>query len=264
MSHSTPSFDARILLLCVVALAAQVTWQIVGGGIAVALIGAGSVLAIYLFLKGVFAAFIVGVTALARRLTATGFGGSVRAGSLVYGLPLIAFSALLALPLAETGLTLSVTAAIGWSLMALFVAIGEEAVFRGILHRTIAPLGYWPTALITSLGFGAIHLLGLFSEMPDQVILAQCVMATAIGFVFFLVRQSAGSLWTVIFLHWLVDSCAFVANGGIAVPDNPDTTAAMMLGVAAAMMIWAIPAMIIQNRRQRSVPAPSLDGAVPA
>ncbi|WP_421787930.1 CPBP family intramembrane glutamic endopeptidase [Hyphobacterium sp.] len=265
MSRSASPFDGRTLLLAIIAIIALIAWQIIGGGLAVALLGAGGLLAVYLFLKGVFAAFIVGLAALFGRLRAVGLAGSVRPGSIIYGLPLIALSALLALPLLQDGLTIPVSAAIGWSLMALFVSIGEETVFRGVLHRAVAPMGYWATAVITSVSFGAVHLLGLFSAMPPELIFVQSLMAACIGLVFFLVRQSEGSLWTVLFLHWLIDSCAFVAGGGITVPENVTETMIGMLAVAAVMLGWAIPAMIIQKRRvDKNAAAPADPATSPA
>jgi membrane protease YdiL (CAAX protease family) len=248
MSHSTQTFDARTLLLCVIAIALAVGWQVFGGGLGVALLGTGSLLAIYLFVKGAFAAGIVGLTALFGRLNATGFAGTIKPMSIVYGIPLIGLALVLGAPLLN-GLTLPLTSAIGWAVLALFVAIGEETVFRGIIHRTIAPLGYWATAIITSVSFGAMHLFGLFSAMPSELIIAQSVMAASIGFVFFTVRQSARSLWTVIFLHWLIDTCAFVAHGGIAVPEDVQMAIFGIVGITAVMMAWAIPAMIIQKKR---------------
>ncbi|MEE2526025.1 type II CAAX endopeptidase family protein [Hyphobacterium sp. HN65] len=250
MTEADRSFDLRILFAALIGVLGLLAWQVLGGGIAVALVGNSNPLLLYLFIKGVFAGFIILLAILFGRLEAVGFRRPAGLSSLVYGTPVIALSLLLASQMLQTGLVVSLAVAAGWALMALFVSIGEETVFRGLLYRLMAPLGYWATAIVTSSAFGAIHLLGLFSPLPDALIYAQCIFAASVGLVLFTVRTAGGSLWTVLFLHWFIDAAAFVSAGGVnpALANADEAIPRFLLG-AAIMLAWGLPAAVIQKRR---------------
>jgi membrane protease YdiL (CAAX protease family) len=89
---------------------------------------------------------------------------------------------------------------LGWGLLhlALFTAVGffEEFLFRGYTQFTLADgIGFWPAALILSLGFGAVHL----SNPGEGPVGAASVALVGIFFAFTLYRT--GNLWYAVGLH---------------------------------------------------------------
>jgi membrane protease YdiL (CAAX protease family) len=221
-----------------------------GARLSVALFGQENVVALFNVVKGLDALVLLVIAAVFGRLAAIGFRSPVKLSSMLYGVPIFATCVLLALPLVSRGLTISVPEAVGWSLVALSVGLGEEILWRGMLYRLLSPLGMWLNALLTSAAFGSVHLLGLLSGLPVELVIAQSIMAAAIGLVFFAVRYSAGSLWTAVFLHFLIDAVAFVAFGGvhILVARGPEFIP-FMWGIAAVHAVWGIGSLIVLSRK---------------
>lgn len=97
-------------------------------------------------------------------------------------------------------LALSSKGIVGWGLfhLVLFTAVGffEEFVFRGYTQFTLADgVGFWPAALILSLGFGAVHL----RNPGEGPVGAASVALVGIFFAFTLRRT--GNLWYAVGLH---------------------------------------------------------------
>jgi len=88
----------------------------------------------------------------------------------------------------------------GWGLLhlVLFTVVGffEEFMFRGYTQFTLADgIGFWPAALILSLGFGAVHL----GNPGEGLVGAASVALVGIFFAFTLRRT--GNLWYAVGLH---------------------------------------------------------------
>ena len=77
-------------------------------------------------------------------------------------------------------------------LLALGSALGEEIMFRGVLHPR---LGLWVTALM----FGAMHL------SPRRALWPWTVFALVMGVVLGLLTDYSGTLWPAIVLHFAVN-----------------------------------------------------------
>lgn len=97
-------------------------------------------------------------------------------------------------------LALSSKGIVGWGLLhlVLFTAVGffEEFLFRGYTQFTLADgIGFWPAALILSLGFGAIHL----NNPGEGLVGAASVVLVGLFFAFTLYRT--GNLWYAVGLH---------------------------------------------------------------
>ena len=97
-------------------------------------------------------------------------------------------------------IALSSKGIIGWGLLhlVLFTVVGffEEFMFRGYTQFTLGDgIGFWPAALLLSLGFGAVHL-GNPGEGPVG---AASVALVGIFFAFTLYRT--GNLWYAVGLH---------------------------------------------------------------
>jgi uncharacterized protein len=97
-------------------------------------------------------------------------------------------------------LALSSKGIVGWGLfhLVLFTVVGffEEFLFRGYTQFTLADgIGFWPAALILSLGFGAVHL----RNPGEGPVGAASVALVGIFFAFTLRRT--GNLWYAVGLH---------------------------------------------------------------
>jgi CAAX protease family protein len=97
-------------------------------------------------------------------------------------------------------LALSSKGILGWGLLhiAIFTAVGffEEFLFRGYTQFTLADgIGFWPAAIILSLGFGALHL----GNPGEGRVGAASVALVGLFFAFTLRRT--GNLWYAVGLH---------------------------------------------------------------
>lgn len=81
-------------------------------------------------------------------------------------------------------------------LLFLFVGLYEEFLFRGYVQFTLSKwVGFWPAALLLSLGFGAVHL----HNRGESWVGAASVSLVGLLFAFTLKRS--GNLWYAIGLH---------------------------------------------------------------
>jgi membrane protease YdiL (CAAX protease family) len=101
-------------------------------------------------------------------------------------------------------LALSSSGILHWGLLhlVLFTLVGffEEFLFRGYMQFTLADgIGFWPAAILLSLGFGAVHL-GNPGEGPVG---AASVALVGIFFAFTLYRTD--NLWYAVGLHATFD-----------------------------------------------------------
>lgn len=97
--------------------------------------------------------------------------------------------------------------------IALLGSVSEEIVFRGGLWTALRPLGHWPVLLLTSAGFGAVHLQGLMTDIPDVLIHAQAFMAFSIGLIFAAMRIASGSIWPPLAGHAVFNWLSFSITG---------------------------------------------------
>ena len=86
--------------------------------------------------------------------------------------------------------------AIFWAVFFVAVGLFEEFFLRGYTQFTLSRgLGFWPTALILSSAFGAIHL---GNQGEDKV---GALGAAIIGLFFCLTLRRTGNLWFAVGLH---------------------------------------------------------------
>jgi membrane protease YdiL (CAAX protease family) len=83
-----------------------------------------------------------------------------------------------------------------WGVFFLLVGFFEEFLARGYTQFTLAQgIGFWPTAVLLSIGFGAIHL----GNEGEAWIGA--LAAGVIGFFFCLTLRRTGNLWFAVGFH---------------------------------------------------------------
>jgi CAAX protease family protein len=81
-------------------------------------------------------------------------------------------------------------------LLFLFVGLYEEFLFRGYVQFTLSKvMGFWPAAILLSVGFGLIHL----GNRGEDWVGAMSVAAVGLLFAFTLKRS--GNLWYAVGLH---------------------------------------------------------------
>ena len=102
--------------------------------------------------------------------------------------------------------------ALEWAAAFLLVGIYEEFFFRGYLQFTLTSgMGFWPAALLLSLGFGAVHL----RNPGEGPVGALSVFVT--GMFLCLTLRRTGTLWFAIGFHAAYD---FGETYVYSVPDS--------------------------------------------
>ncbi len=96
----------------------------------------------------------------------------------------------------------------------LCVGFLEEVVFRGFLFVAIAKDNVKSAIIISSLTFGAGHLINLFNGSGMDLVsnLCQICFAVAAGFLFVTVFYRGGSLFPCIIVHSAINTLSTFAN----------------------------------------------------
>lgn len=203
----------------------------------------------YLISKGSFA--IMMLVLMAQYGTWRFFG--LHAGHswrfLVPSLPILVLT-VLAMVNPEAAYSLSAAATVGWVSVTLAVGIGEEAVFRGILWRALGDHSLAFRAFVTSALFGGAHLMGLFTDLPWQIIVSQAVFAFGMGMVFAAIRVVSGSLIAPIALHTIFDAGVIVAAGGVNEMLGEALNPLQLLIPGVFFLAWGTGCLWFINRRR--------------
>ncbi len=109
--------------------------------------------------------------------------------------------------------------AIFWGAFFLLVGFYEEFLTRGYSLFTLSlKLGFWPSAILLSLGFGALHF-----ENPKENTIG-VIGAALIGFFFCLTLRRTGSLWFALGFHatwdWGETFLYSVPDSGLMMPGH--------------------------------------------
>ena len=99
-------------------------------------------------------------------------------------------------------------------LLMLSVGFLEELIFRGFLFEALRKKNLKPAVIVSSLTFGAGHILNLFngSGMSLAAVLHQIVLAVLLGFVFVMVYLRSGSIIPCILAHQTINILSAFAN----------------------------------------------------
>lgn len=95
--------------------------------------------------------------------------------------------------------------------------ITEELIFRGLLFRAIEKNSLKEAVIISSLTFGAGHIINLFTGGAGIETVLQVLYAAAIGFAFVMVLLKSGSILPCIVTHSFINvSAEFSVPGSTA------------------------------------------------
>lgn len=105
---------------------------------------------------------------------------------------------------------------------------GRELPIRGVI-------------LISAAGFGAVHLIGLLSELHPAVVLAQAYAAFALGLIFAGARARDVSIVVPIFAHTVFDFLALSAQGTVTqMFENVPQVVGGMLFSGTIALVWGL------------------------
>jgi uncharacterized protein len=113
------------------------------------------------------------------------------------------------------------------------IGLSEEWMFRGILFQALRTrFRLWPAIIVSSVLFGAIHVLNAFVTGDLLLACLQAVAASMSGVLFVAILIRTGSIWPAIVYHALWDFGALVATYGAVqtpLPDGPLPLAAYVV-----------------------------------
>lgn len=133
---------------------------------------------------------------------------------------------------------------------ALLGSFSEETMFRGFLYAGLRDaLPVWPAILLTSLLFGAPHVLNFALVGHLGTAVGQAVFAGLSGIMFLSLRIRTGSLWPVILLHaaWNAGLILIGREAAPLAPDEPLPALAVLLTAAAMLPLLAYPIWLLRD-----------------
>ncbi len=99
-------------------------------------------------------------------------------------------------------------------LTVLVATFGEEALFRGLMLRAMAPSGLVRAMILTSLLAGALQFGASTLTGPWPEAILATVLTTCGGFTYAALRWRTASIWPVLLLHTLVSLAIAISTPG--------------------------------------------------
>ena len=119
-------------------------------------------------------------------------------------------------------------------------SFGEELMFRGLVFHWFRDLSVRKQILISALGFGGLHLLGLRSGIEPAVIFAQIYLAASFGIIFGYARARDYSIMIPILVHIVFNFITLGSKGGVAEAASSGSTEQVVIGIlAVGTFTWA-------------------------
>ncbi len=96
--------------------------------------------------------------------------------------------------------------ALAWAVAMVVLGLFEESLFRGYPQITLASgMGFWPAAVLLSVGFGALH----YFTKPHET-LADATSVALIGLFLCLTLRRTGNIWFAVGYHAAFDYAALI------------------------------------------------------
>lgn len=135
----------------------------------------------------------------------------------------------------------SVTDAAKIFVFCLATGIGEELMFRGLVFHWFRQLPPRGLVLVSASAFGAVHLIGLGSEIHPAVILCQAYFAFAAGLIFAGARARDVSILLPIAVHAGFDFLAISAKGSVSQTfENVEQMVTGLLFTGTVALLWGL------------------------
>ena len=129
----------------------------------------------------------------------------------------------------------------GESLMQFVNAFGEELLFRGVIFALLLRLAPWQLFALSSLLFGAMHLIHGVMDANWPGAIHQALVTTAGGLLFVAVRHRTGSLWLAIAAHMLVNLSIIFSNVGPTMGEAGEELAQnIAIALEVALAAWVL------------------------
>lgn len=146
----------------------------------------------------------------------------------------------------------------------LAVGVTEELLFRGLITRMIfekygnSTVGVWLTVLVSSLLFGAVHLINAVGGAADlSGVLVQMVGAAALGMCISAIYLRTGSLWAVALLHAFMDIAALLPSGIYGIADIGDMVGGYGADSLVASLVYvALALFLLRPSKLKTVTGP--------
>jgi membrane protease YdiL (CAAX protease family) len=132
------------------------------------------------------------------------------------------------------------------TLWALSIGIEEDTFARGFSFGVLSKYGIWFAATISSIEFGALHLMNILSGYSWAYTSGQAVSAAAFGFLCCGLMIYSGTIWLPILFHAATDLPMSLQSSAAFTKDVTGGTqwffvliqSAIYIGIGAAL-IWA-------------------------
>ncbi len=123
------------------------------------------------------------------------------------------------------------------ALMAV-AAFAEELLFRGFLLHALRGKGVRTAACLSSLCFGAVHLLNLFGSADVTAVLCQGVCAAAVGALLAWLTVRSGSLLPCVLTHGALNVLSLFENTALAERYRvPQAAAVVTISLAGCLLL---------------------------
>lgn len=116
----------------------------------------------------------------------------------------------------------------------------EEIIFRGFLFKMMAKTNIKSAVIVSSITFGAGHIINLLNGADLIPTLLQICYAASIGYLFVIIFYTSKSLMPCIITHSLVNSLSIF---------NTDNTLSVYIAPVFLIVIPLVYAFYINNRR---------------
>ncbi|HSB66762.1 MAG TPA: CPBP family intramembrane glutamic endopeptidase [Anaerolineales bacterium] len=129
----------------------------------------------------------------------------------------------------------------------------EEAVFRGLVLRTLLPQGLVRAAILSSLIFAVVHFLNLAGGANFTATVLQVVVAFLMGLAFVAPLAVTRNIWPLVIIHSLYNFIGYLTVGGILNTSSTSQSPTLSQAVNALIipLILAIFSIWLLVRTQR-------------
>jgi membrane protease YdiL (CAAX protease family) len=154
-------------------------------------------------------------------------------------------------------------------LLGLFVYLvggfEEEAIFRGLVLRTLLPMGIMRAALLSALFFALAHFLNLLAGANLSATLLQVGFAFLAGLVYTAPLAVTRNIWPLVVIHGLGNFISFLTAGGFlntAATSKGPSLLDIVLSLSPYLLVAAYSFWSLNRYERRLIASPSSQSQV--